>query len=41
MSDNISTLAGKLRSHWLRDMGATSGTSSGGGTMTAHALNGP
>lgn len=41
MSDTISGLASKLRSYWLRDMGAGGGVAiTGGGGMTAHALSG-
>ena len=30
-----------MRPHWLRDIGATSGATTGGGAMIAHSLNGP
>ena len=42
MSDTVSTLAQKMRPFWLRDLGASTPTQSGGGSgMIAHALNGP
>jgi hypothetical protein len=44
MSDTVSSLAQKLRPYWLRDVGASGGgivAGSGGGGLTAHALNGP
>lgn len=42
MNDTISSLAQRLRPFWLKDLGASSPSSSGGGSgMVAHALNGP
>ena len=42
MTDTISTLAQKLRPHWLRDLGNGSGgiIAAGGGGMTVHTLSG-
>lgn len=41
MSDTISSLAQKLRPYWLRDATGGGVVVSGGGAMSAHALNGP